>query len=519
MKTNYLIISLLVLGLALVDQHPLQAQQNVAVFKNGSAFFVNKMRVNASKGYYLLEKVPAATFGTLWLTAENNTIKGTRSYMEEVAKKVKVTSKEGMVKAQVGKAVTLTLTNDKTYQGVIQRIDGNMIVFKTGNKWMTFTASKIKMMELGQAPATQFVSKEKQRVLRIDFTQSRANQTFELMYLQKGISWVPNYSVNLLDDKKAEITLKANLMNDVEDLKDANINFVVGVPNFAYDYLQSPVASTQRVGDFISRLNSTGGRFRSSRRADITAQRLSNNFSVNTTPVSGGGLQNLKGQSAEDLFFYNTNKITLKKGDRAFYQIFKSKVAYEHMYEVSFGKNSDRRSSYSKSYADGPQAIGQVWHSIRLDNKTPYPWTTGTALITKAIDGIAKPLSQDKLGYTPAGGKAKLRITISPNINVKHAERELSREENKKRKDRYTYDLLTVESKFEIKNYHNKDITLNISRSITGEPIKCSTKWTTDKKFSVYNNINLSHDLAWEVDLKKGESKTITYQYKIYVRR
>ncbi|HAS40521.1 MAG TPA: hypothetical protein DCS93_08580, partial [Microscillaceae bacterium] len=190
MKTNYLIISLLVLGLALVDQHPLQAQQNVAVFKNGSAFFVNKMRVNASKGYYLLEKVPAATFGTLWLTAENNTIKGTRSYMEEVAKKVKVTSKEGMVKAQVGKAVTLTLTNDKTYQGVIQRIDGNMIVFKTGNKWMTFTASKIKMMELGQAPATQFVSKEKQRVLRIDFTQSRANQTFELMYLQKGISWV-----------------------------------------------------------------------------------------------------------------------------------------------------------------------------------------------------------------------------------------------------------------------------------------------------------------------------------------
>ncbi|OJJ15333.1 hypothetical protein BKI52_38610 [marine bacterium AO1-C] len=519
MKTNYLIISLLAFGLALAGQHPIQAQQNVAVFKNGSAFFVNKMKVDASKGFFLLEKVPAATFGTLWLTAENNTIKGTRSYMEEVAKKMKVTNKKGMVKALIGKSATFTLTNNKTYQGTIQRIDGSMIVFKTGGKWMTFTTDNIKMMELGQAPATQFVQKEKQRVLRIDFAQARANQTFELMYLQKGISWVPNYSVNLLNDKKAEITLKANLMNDVEDLKDANINFVVGVPNFAYDYLQSPVASTQRVGDFISRLNRTGGRFRSSTRADITAQQLSNNFSVNTTPVSGGGLQNLKGQSAEDLFFYNTSKITLKKGDRAFYQIFKAKVNYEHVYEVSFSTNSDRRSSYSKSYSEGPQTVGQVWHSIRLENKTPYPWTTGTALITKPIDGIAKPLSQDKLGYTPAGGKAKLRITISPNINVKHAERELSRDENKKRKDRYTYDLLTVESKFEIKNYHNKDIKLNISRSITGEPIKSSAKWTTDKKFSVYNNINLSHDLAWEVDLKKGESKTITYQYKIYVRR
>ena len=42
MKTNYLIISLLALGLALAGQHPIQAQQNVAVFKNGSAFFVRE---------------------------------------------------------------------------------------------------------------------------------------------------------------------------------------------------------------------------------------------------------------------------------------------------------------------------------------------------------------------------------------------------------------------------------------------------------------------------------------------
>lgn len=518
MKTNLLFASLLVLGIALIGRHPLHAQQNVAVFKNGSAFFVNKMKVNASKGYYLLEKVPAATFGTLWLAAENNTIKGTRSYIEEISKKVKVKDTEGMAKAQIGKTVTLTLNNNKTYTGTIQRIDGDMVVFKTGGKWMTFTTGKIKMIESGQAPATEFVNKQKQRVLRVDFGQPRANQTFELMYLQKGISWVPNYSVNLLDDKKAEITLKANLMNDVEDLKNASINFVVGVPNFAYDYLQSPVASTQRVGDFISRLNRNGGRFRSGRRADITAQQMTN-VAVNTSFTPGGGTQGLKGQSAEDLFFYNTNKITLKKGDRAFYQIFKARVNYEHLYEVSFSANSRSSSGYSKSYADSQQNVGQVWHSIRLENKTPYPWTTGTALITKKIDGIAKPLSQDKLAYTPAGGKSKLRITISPNINIKQAERELSRDENKRRKDRYTYDLLTVESKFEIKNYHNKDIKLNITRSITGEPIKCNTKWTTNKKFSVYNNINLSHDLAWEVKLKKGESKTITYQYKIYVRR
>lgn len=514
MKKN----TLLMVALTCLATVALQAQQNVAVFKNGSAFFVNKMQVNASKGYYLLNKVPAATFGTLWFTANNNTIKGTRSYIEEVSKKQKVKGTADALRANLGKTVTLTLDDKKSYTGVIRRLDGSMVVFNTGGKWMTFRPSAIRMMSFSQMPASEYTEKQKKRVLKIDFAKANASQTFEMMYLQKGISWVPNYSVALLDNKKAVITLKANLMNDVEDLKNANINFVVGVPNFAYDYLQSPVASTQRVSDFISRLNGSGGRFNRSRRADITEQRLSN-FTAQSFNGNMGGTQGLKGQSAEDLYFYNTSNITLKKGDRAFYEIFRADLSYEDIYEVSLNANSSNRSSYSKSYAQSDQSVGKVWHSIRLQNKTPYPWTTGTVLITKKIGGIDKPLSQDKLSYTPSGSKTQLKITISPNINVKSAERELSREENKTRKDRYTYDLLTVESKIDIKNYHNKDITLNICRTITGKPIKCSTKWKTEKKFSVYNNINLSHDLDWEVKLKKGEKKTITYQYKIYVRR
>lgn len=517
MKKKTLLIALLGVWITTA----LQAQQNVAVFKNGSAFFVNKMKVNASKGYYLLEKVPAATFGTLWFTADNNTIKGTRSYMEKVPKKQKVKNIEGVLRANVGKSLTLTLDDDKTYVGVIQRMDDDMVVFKTGAKWMTFIPGRARMVVFNQAPASEFVKKKEQRVLKIDFAKARANQAFEMMYLQKGISWVPNYSVTLLDNKKASITLKANLMNDVEDLKNASINFVVGVPNFAYDYLQSPVASTQRVSNFISRLNQNSARSRIRSRADITRQQLTNfaNESSNTGSSGVTSTKGLKGQSAEDLYFYNASNITLKKGDRAFYEIFRANVGYEDIYEVSLNANSSSRSSYAKSYTESNKNIAQVWHSIRLENKTSYPWTTGTVLITKKISGIDKPLSQDKLNYTPSGGKSKLRITISPNINVKSAEREVSRAENKKRKDRYTYDLLTVESKIDIKNYHNKDIKLNINRTITGEPISCSEKWKTNKKFSVYNNINLSHDLEWEIKIKKGETKTVTYQYKIYVRR
>ncbi|HEV2395326.1 MAG TPA: hypothetical protein VGS27_00105, partial [Candidatus Sulfotelmatobacter sp.] len=50
-------------------------------------------------------------------------------------------------------------------------------------------------------------------------------------YLEHGIGWTPSYLLSLDDDKNARITMQAVVTNDAEDIDNAELFFVVGVPN------------------------------------------------------------------------------------------------------------------------------------------------------------------------------------------------------------------------------------------------------------------------------------------------
>ena len=65
------------------------------------------------------------------------------------------------------------------------------------------------------------------------------------MYLRKGLGWFPNYVVNLKGEEEAEIILRALVVNDAEAIENANINFVVGVPNFKYNNILTPMTGNQ----------------------------------------------------------------------------------------------------------------------------------------------------------------------------------------------------------------------------------------------------------------------------------
>ena len=75
-----------------------------------------------------------------------------------------------------------------------------------------------------------------------------------MFYMQKGIYWVPNYLVTLRDDGKADVRLRATVMNDIEDFEDTELNFVVGVPTFRYSQVSSPLSSTESVAQFMNSL-------------------------------------------------------------------------------------------------------------------------------------------------------------------------------------------------------------------------------------------------------------------------
>jgi hypothetical protein len=108
---------------------------------------------------------------------------------------------------------------------------------------------------------------------------------------------------------------------------------------------------------------------------------------------------------------------------------------------------------------------------------------------------------------------------VATNVFVKDNERELSRKEMGKLKDSYVYDLLTIEAKIEVRNFKDKDIKLKVERQVEGLPLKSDIDWKIEKLVNLDKTYNTTQRISWELALKPGERKEVTYQYQIYLRR
>lgn len=515
--------------------------QRVAVFKNGTGFFFNPMTLKAEKegeqkGKFIIKSLPEALFGTFWFYTNGKPISSLKSYeSEEETDSKKVTNLHEMLYANKGKNVEITLKygaeNNTEIVGKIQDVNlsSGMIFLETTKPKVGFMAvlmNEIKAISFPAKPTTDYSPLQKQRIIEVEIDKAGAQENVEMAYLQRGIGWLPSYLVHLKDDKKAQIVLRAELVNDAEDIKDATLSLVVGVPNFKYDRLVSPFVSNQTLESFLNQLNSGSTdnlRYRQQMSNMITMQSNAAYDYAEMDVVGGGGnTSEVETQSQEDLFFYTRKGVSLPKGGRALYSLFTEEVDYKHIYEVELAQNN----GYNVVYKQENEQKNDVYHSLELKNSTDFPWTTGTAMVTQprktkegTVSTTADPqvLSQDMLKYTAKTAKTMLRLTVAPDIMVKDNEQETERESNIKQK-KIVYDLVTATATIEVKNYKDKEINLKVSRTIIGEMLKTDSDWETKKRPNYYA-INPVNDVNWELKLGAGESKTITYSYQFYVRK
>lgn len=517
--------------------------QRVAVFKNGTGFFFNPMTLKAEKdgeqkGKFIIKSVPQALFGTFWFYTNGKPISSLKSYESEAStESKKSTNFLEMLYGNIGKTVEITLKqeteNNTEMAGKIQDVNlkSGMIFLETTKPkvgFMVVSMSEIKLISFPQKPNTDYSPIEKQRIIEVEIDKATSQENVEMAYLQRGIGWLPSYLVHLKDDKKAQIVLRAELVNDAEDIKDATLSLVVGVPNFKYDKLVSPFVSNQSLEAFLNQLNSSSNDLQYARRNMamsnmITTQSISYDAMEEMDVYGGGGnTDEVETQSQEDLFFYTRNGVSLPKGGRALYSLFNEEVDYKHIYEVELPQNN----GYSVVYKQDNEQKNDVYHSLELKNSTDFPWTTGTAMVTQprktkegSVNQTADPqvLSQDMLKYTAKTSKTMLRLTVAPDIMVKDNEQETERETDIKKK-KIVYDLVTATATIEVKNYKDKEVNLKVSRTIIGEMLKTDSDWETKKRPNYYA-INPVNDVTWELKLSAGESKTITYSYQFYVRK
>lgn len=507
--------------------------KSISLFKNGSAFFLKDGVIQTENGLYRMSKnIPSALFGTFWIQSPDNTLNFVSSFNDQVAETTssRATTFANMLSANLGKKVRLHIGKDEVVEGVVEVVEpmkkkkegpflpaqfivNNMLTFKTDSLWLSINVTEIRRIEFLEKPNQILETKTLQNkpVLQFDFSNKKKQQTVEMMYLQNGLSWTPSYLIELIDDKKAQLSLRAEVINNAEDIRQTDINFVVGVPNFRF---------ANRLSSLVDFYNNYVPAVNAGFSNALRAQTPGITYEIEEVALSNVGMiaNQVTGSAEEDLFFYNLKNFSLKKGGRGHYPIFSKKIDIAHIYECNLAMNNANQRYYQESFLFSPANANKVFHSVKVTNETAFPWTTGAAMVVKGLDQ-PKPISQDQLNYTPIKGHSFVKLTEAPNVKVKHAEREISRIDRKMpdpQRKGYFLDEVTVEGQLKVKNYKEKGIDLNIRRPIIGELEESSVKWLKAKRVN-RSGQNQITDVCWETSLEAGVELVITYQYKIYV--
>jgi hypothetical protein len=530
--------------------------KTVAAFKNGLAFVLKAGETPLKDGWARMDQLPPAALGSLWIgtTSKSGPITDVIAYKEKVSEDAEAINMNEMLTANVGRKVVLTYVSGNTPKSaegtllavpVDRKPDENAIVTPNPPPYSSYrmpgtepTRSEIVLLRtttvdgrpsllslvkssvlsleiVGDSNVRTSVEKELARTkIRVGGNPSHAEIT--VACLEKGIVWSPSYRVNIANETQAEIELDAVFANDMEDLDNADVSFVVGYPNFSFADVLSPVSLRQSVAGFVQALAS-GGSAQAGRYANVMSQSVLYNaarFDASAPPDAGYSIgQPLPGEQGEDLYFYRKSGVTLKKGDRASFSVLKTTAPYEHIYqwEIPDSMNVDDR-GYRLDSQNKNKQENLVWHVLRLENKSKQPWTTAPAF---ALNG-SLPVAQDTLNYTPPGGRSFLKLTVATDVRAEQTQTETARKQVSIAG--HSYDEVTVAGKLKLTNWKSMEIAMLIRKSLVGEVLE-SPDGKVTKVARNLTSVNPNSEIEWEFKLPAGGGRELSYQYKVLLAR
>jgi hypothetical protein len=525
--------------------------QQVALFKNGLGFFVSEVVCPKKKASFTIIPAAAASHGTFWV-APPPTVKLESLIAKEVdlEKSVEAISIEELLRANIGRDVLLSFGDEGelTIKGIIrffaqdrevpppdpyapgagpvderryimpQPLKATLIILETESGEAAINSQQVRRVQfLDGMPKKTFTSKSKSIQLDIQMAKAAGGEKLTLSYLAKGITWAPSYIVDITKPDKAVVSAKAAVINEVCDLDDVTIQLVTGFPHLQFADVVSPLAMKENLAQFLQALiRGQSERGRLDAMAGVMSQRAmyrpASEERAGITPSYGAAEA---GKTSEDLFLYPVEKVNLAKGQTGYFPLFTESVAYKHIYQWKIPDYVNEDDRYYQQRREQEQPEEEVWHCLRMENTTKVPWTTAPAEIVK--EGFI--LGQDTLNYTPSKGETTLRITQAVSVKAEQVELETERKRDAAQLYGHHYDLVTVEGKLSVTNFQTKAITLEISKTLSGEVKSSQPEAKIESLARGLSRMNAIRKLTWTIELEPGESKQLGYVYEVYVRR
>ena len=516
--------------------------KRVAVFKNGYAFTYREGEAQILNGWAYTTNAPTGVLGTVWGYSTAPNVKVTQLLASESKKPdtetiVKVNDLNEFLKLNEGSKIHLEGYNNKVFEGIYRLIgdasSGSLtIAVQTERGTIILNTSRIETFEIiGQSKYERksVVSGGLENRLSIKTEGAENGQKINLgiAALERGIRWIPAYRVEAKGTpvKEVKLELEATIINELTDLKNSEVYFVVGVPHFLFQESISPLSMNSAFSGVSGYFQAgAGSNRRDSMSNAIMSQVASTADSMYVDDASPTVSEEEKSNtvSADQLFLYQANDINLKKGERASLRLFSLTVPASEVFEWTLDDSGDTQNRYfesGRSQTTVPlvqDLSGKIWYGLRLKNQTGMPWTTAPAISFRDW----KPMGQDMLTFTPIGGENILRVTPATEVTGTHTLEEKARQRVQipYANGTYDFDLVTVEGVIKLRSIKKEPVEVVLTRNLVGQVLTATDSGKIARQGFNLQAINPNSTVKWNLSLPNGE-KEIRYTFKIYVRR
>lgn len=484
--------------------------KEITVFKDGHAFLLHEGKLPVdSAGNVQMDYLPTPVIGTFWPYSADKNVKlvsVVSSPRKVLVERTALTLRD-LLEANPGTQVTIQEVSGAGYNaaivGVPQRTSeeieavsppnsgerlpekGGVILLKTDEGVSVVALDRIQKATFHG----NFTGKERDEefrnllTLKLEWPNNRPAKTADvgMMYLQKGIRWIPQYKTVIDGKGNAVIRLQATLVNEMTDLQDVTANLVVGVPTFAFKDMPDPIALQQtfaQLSQYFQTDSQSAYAFSNGimgQAAGRATERMGGGGfgpgaaqgpgPMDMGPEIGGSAKN------EDLFVFTVKHITLKKGQRMVVPVSEFPLKYIDIFtvDIPFAPPQEAR-GYININNEQMQELARLMtapkaiHKIRLTNSSKAPLTTAPALILNGDRVIA----QGMMTYTAIGAETDLTLTTATDVKVNRTEKETLRTQNAVNWQGNVLARVDMTGTVSLTNYSKEAINVEATRYVVG---------------------------------------------------
>lgn len=519
-KTAFLLLAALAGGSAIAaEDATAQAQvRKVALFKNGcnwvemSAPLPDASRVRISG-------MPDALLGTVWWDAASG-VRQLEGGSVEVESVMESYDYADLLMANAGQQVKIFLKKDRQAEGKLlptakrespkgsfpkqERaavVSAPKIFFvQTANGVQSVAAEDVTGVDFAEAPQ-QPMEKVVSNIVTAQLEKPNPGAELRFGYVSDSMSWLPEYSLELGEEGKAKLTCRANIINELADMKDVELRLVSGFPALGEAIVPSPLNRAMKLQDFLKRLGFLTEERNNSMRmmsAGVAAPCVAESDDFEDDEGEEGSKQ------VEDLFFYTLPHFSCERGRSLLRELFSCEVPYSHVYTCRVPNQSmlERLSRSGDPVAD-------VWHCIRLSNSSNQAWSTGIVTCTTGGQIAAR----STLYFAAPGAETLLRLNKSMQAMVQCSEELVKREERNvpgRRNDSVT--VSAFRGTVTLRNSSDRPMELRLTKEVNGLVTEAGKEGKINVSPSYSGNPHSV--ITWKFTVSPGEEAELTYAYE-----